>query len=64
MAKKTTPKKTTMTLVGCGGMARHHIRQILKQVDTTQIAVVCEPSLEAYDAASRIFTQAGLEPAS
>ena len=50
------------TIVGCGGMARHHIPGILKQLDTTRIAVVCEPSPAAYAATAKIFEEAGLEP--
>ena len=49
-------------IVGCGGMARHHIPRILEQSDTTHIAVVCEPSSTAYEATARIFEEAGLEP--
>ncbi|MCC7354810.1 MAG: Gfo/Idh/MocA family oxidoreductase [Anaerolineae bacterium] len=49
-------------IIGCGGMARHHIRQMLQQQDTTRIEVVCEPSPAAYAAAGEIFKVAGLEP--
>ena len=42
--------KTKVTIVGCGGMARHHMRRILMQQDTTFIPVVCEPSPQAYQA--------------
>ncbi len=50
------------TIIGCGGMARHHIRMMLKQVETTQIAVVCEPSPEAYAATKQVFGEADMEP--
>jgi predicted dehydrogenase len=50
------------TIVGCGGMARHHLRNLLKQQDTTDIAVVCEPSAEAYAATAEVFAAAGLQP--
>jgi len=36
------PIRTVM--IGCGSMARHHIRQMLKQSVTTEITVLCEPS--------------------
>jgi predicted dehydrogenase len=62
-------KETTMTsspvrvaLIGCGGMARHHIRQMAQQQDTTTIAVVCEPSAAAYERARETFADAGLTP--
>ncbi len=51
-----------LALIGCGGMARHHIRQILKQLDTTHIRVVCEPSVASYEASAAVFREAGLEP--
>jgi len=63
------PKKTTVAIVGCGGMARHHIRQMLqmrwmstsgKQADATHIAVVCEPSAKEYAATAEVFGEAGL----
>ncbi len=49
-------------MIGCGGMARHHINQMLNQRDTTEIAVVCEPSPEAYAAAAELFEMAGAKP--
>lgn len=51
-----------LTLIGCGGMARHHARQILQQLDTTRVSAVCEPSPEAYAALAAIFTEAGQTP--
>jgi predicted dehydrogenase len=51
-----------VALIGCGGMARYHIRQMLNQTDTTQIAVVCEPSSDAYAKVVDLFTAQGLEP--
>ena len=50
------------TIIGCGGMARHHIRRMLQQTDTTEISVVCEPSLEAYEVVAEMFQDAGLAP--
>ena len=38
-----------LMMVGCGGMARHHVRNILQQQDTTEIALVCEPSTTNYE---------------
>lgn len=52
----------TAVLIGCGGMAQHHLRQMLKQQATTCIVAVCEPSAEAYAAAASVFVEAGLEP--
>src|SRR5579864_1993824 len=51
-----------VAMVGCGGMARHHIRQMLKQTTTTQITAICEPSQAAYATAAELFTTAGLTP--
>jgi len=51
-----------LTLIGCGGMARHHARQILQQLDTTCVSAVCEPAAEAYAALAQLFTDAGQTP--
>ena len=56
----TNPVKVGM--VGTGGMARHHLRRMVEQSDTTQVAVVCEPSEQSYAAAVELFQEAGLEP--
>ncbi len=55
-------KRVDAAIIGCGGMARHHVRMMLKQVDTTRIAVVCEPSPEAYAATQQVFWEVGMEP--
>src|SRR5579859_980400 len=55
-----TPIRVVM--VGAGGMARNHIRQMLQQPATTHIAAVCEPFATAYAAAAELFTAAGLTP--
>ena len=39
-------------MIGCGGMARHHLRVMVQQQDTTEVVVVCEPSPAAYAAAA------------
>ncbi len=55
------PAKTRVALIGVGGMARHHIRQMLTMLDSTQITVLCEPSQEMVGTAGAIFKEAGLE---
>lgn len=45
--------------IGCGGMAQHHIRAMLKQNNGTQFVAVCEPSAKAYAATTRILRRAG-----
>src|SRR5437868_1678957 len=47
-----------LALIGCGLMARHHARNILKQLDTTHVAVVCEPSPESYALMAQVFIDA------
>lgn len=47
-------------MIGCGGMARHHIRNMIKMQKTTQISVVCEPSSQAYEDTAAMFEEAGL----
>jgi predicted dehydrogenase len=46
-------------VIGCGGMARYHIAQMLKQPETTDIIALCEPSPEQYSLTARIFLEAG-----
>lgn len=48
-----------LAMIGCGGMARHHLTQILSGFPTTEIPVVCEPSPAAYTQVARMFTAAG-----
>jgi len=55
-------ERVRVTIVGAGGMARHHIRQMLQQADTTEIAVVCEPSSEQYALSAEVFREAGVQP--
>jgi len=55
------PGKTKVALIGVGGMARYHIRQMLTMLDSTQITVLCEPSKEMVETAAAIFKEAGLE---
>jgi predicted dehydrogenase len=43
-------------------MARAHIRTILQQLDTTEIAALCEPAPENYKATAEMFTERGLKP--
>ena len=49
-----------VAVIGTGGMARHHIRGMLQQTDTTHISVVCEPNPAAYQAATEVFLEAGM----
>jgi predicted dehydrogenase len=51
-----------VVIIGCGGMGRHHIRQMLKQTATTQIVAICDISPESYKLASAIYKEAGLTP--
>jgi predicted dehydrogenase len=55
------PRRTRVALIGVGGMARHHIRQMLTMLDSTQISVLCEPSQTMVDEAGTIFKEAGLK---
>ena len=49
-------------LIGCGGMARYHLTRILQQLDTTQVAVLCDPSPAMLELAAQKFREVGLEP--
>ena len=62
MGNPSTTQPTRVAMIGCGGMGRLHIRSLLRQSDTTHIAVVCEPAPAAYAATAELFQQGGLEP--
>ncbi len=49
-------------LVGSGGMARHHVRQMISQGDAVPFKLVCEPSAKSYADFCTVFTEAGLTP--
>lgn len=51
-----------MAMVGTGGMARHHAVRIAQQQDTTRLALVCEPSGDAYEAFCSRLEELGVEP--
>lgn len=51
-----------LTMIGVGGMARHHLRGILANFANTHIPVVCEPSAEAYAETVALFESYGRTP--
>ncbi len=55
-------KKVGVALIGVGGMARWHIRQILQMHETTQIVAVCEPDKKQYARSGRVFSENGIKP--
>src|SRR5947208_1278474 len=55
-------KKTRLVMVGVGGMARSHLRNLILQGDTTKITAVCEPNPDSYRLAAQLFKDAGLRP--
>ncbi len=54
--------RVRMAFIGCGGMARSHTRRILKQQDTTEVKIVCEPSANSYEEFCALFDEAGETP--
>ena len=53
-------KKINLAIIGCGGMARHHLRNILRQTDDTEVVGLCEPSSEMLKATHMIFEEYNL----
>ena len=51
--------RVRVVMIGAGGMARHHIRNMLRMADTTAIPLVCEPSQAQYEATKALFLEAG-----
>jgi len=56
------PQPVRTVMIGCGGMARHHLRTMYELRGSTQIVAVCEPSQSAYEATAALFEQAGVAP--
>ncbi len=52
---------THLALIGCGKMARHHVKVILPNFPDTLIPVVCEPSSQAYEEMAALFEELGRE---
>ena len=59
MSARTSYPATRTAIIGCGGMARNHIRKILEDPRGTSINVVCEPMAENYEATAELFEAAG-----
>jgi predicted dehydrogenase len=53
--------KTKMAVIGCGGMARYHLSQLLRQQDTTIVAGLCDPNPGALEQASLKFHELELK---
>jgi predicted dehydrogenase len=60
MSNATQPVR--LAVIGCGGMARLHMRRVLQQTATTQIVAACEPWSQAYEEFAAMFEEAGLTP--
>jgi len=56
------PHPVRVALLGVGGMARWHIRQLLQMTATTDIRVVCDPDIKQYAQSAQLFAEAGLKP--
>ena len=52
-----TTTLTKVLIVGCGAMAREHIKRILPNFKNTVIPIICEPSNEAYLETIKIFKE-------
>lgn len=52
--------KVRTIVIGTGGMARHHIRMMLKQQDTTEVIALCDPSQAQLALALNLFETAGV----
>lgn len=55
-------KPLSVTIIGCGGMARYHVHGMLAAFPGTHIPVLCEPSPVMYAGMVRLFEEAGLPP--
>jgi predicted dehydrogenase len=60
MSAVKADQKVRVAMIGCGSMARGHVRKMLNQQNTTQIVVVCDPAPDMYALMCDIFAEAGL----
>ncbi|MGI8859575.1 MAG: Gfo/Idh/MocA family protein [Rubrobacteraceae bacterium] len=51
-----------VAVIGCGLMAREHVRELLKKRGEVDIVVVSDPSPSAYEAMRDLFVELELEP--
>ncbi len=51
--------RTKIAIIGTGGMARHHIKSLLKLIDRIEVVSVCEPNDTNYQKAAQMFIEAG-----
>lgn len=58
----STPPPLRLALVGCGGMSRHHLRNIVKMSDRLRVTAMCEPNVENYKQAAAILDEADQIP--
>ncbi|MCC6613946.1 MAG: Gfo/Idh/MocA family oxidoreductase [Anaerolineae bacterium] len=56
------PEITNVAFVGGGSWARHHMRLILQQPQTSRIVAICEPDEAVYSQAAAEFTAFGVLP--
>ena len=52
--------RVRVAVIGCGSMARGHVHSMLRQQDSTEIAVLCDPSGEAIAQMNAQFAALGL----
>lgn len=53
---------TRVAMIGVGGMARHHLRLMLRAPEKNQVVVVSEPSPESYEKTAQLFQEFELDP--
>ncbi|MCD6291047.1 MAG: Gfo/Idh/MocA family oxidoreductase [Anaerolineae bacterium] len=58
----STEPLVRVAMIGCGGMAQHHLRSMLRMTDSTRVTVLCDPSPAAYERAAALFREFDLEP--
>src|SRR5919198_3386164 len=51
-----------VALIGAGGIARYHIRQMLEMQSSIRVIALCEPSETMARKAVDLFTEAGVPP--
>lgn len=58
----TTSSTLRVAVIGCGGMAWHHLRDMAQHPDTARIEVICDPAPKAYESVVALFQELGQTP--
>jgi len=57
-----SPAPVRIAMIGCGGMARHHLSQLLRHADAVRVVATCEPSPATAAQFAAMFDDVNMAP--